>query len=193
METLSAAQRDAAQAEAAWRAARERAEKFSSPGKPRQRTVLTPPTVLTIVPPPLPSKAPSVIPTQDGFPAKAAAPPKIYAPRDRALLCVYATVAIDMLGSALTVPVMPFFVESLGGDASSLGIIFSTFAIAQMAAGLWMGAASDRLGRRPILLVSLAGSAVGMLGSGLAPTYNSLLAWRFFLGSFSGTSSTANA
>eukprot|EP00962_Isochrysis_galbana_P048405 scaffold20165_cov94-Isochrysis_galbana.AAC.2 len=191
METLGAAEREAAVAEAAVRAARKRAEKFASPSQPRQRTVPTP-IVVNIAPPVL-AKEPSIKPTQDGFPAKGVATPRIYAPRDRALLCVYTTVAIDMLGSALTVPVMPFFVESLGGDASSLGILFSTFAIAQMAAGLWMGAASDRLGRRPILLVSLFGSAIGMLGSGLAPTYDRLLAWRFFLGSFSGTSSTANA
>ena len=56
-----------------------------------------------------------------------------------------------------------------------------------------MGAASDRLGRRPILLVSLAGSAVGMLGSAQAPTFRALLGWRFLLGAFSGTSATANA
>jgi hypothetical protein len=188
MQTLTAAEREAAAAEVTVRAARDRVEKFSLP---RQRTVLTT-TVVNVAPPP-PTRQPSIKPTQDGFPAKAAAPPSIYAPRDRALVCVYATVAIDMLGSALTVPVMPFLVESLGGDASSLGILFSTFAIAQLAAGLWMGAASDRLGRRPIMLISLLGSAIGMLGSGLAPSYSRLLEWRFFLGSFSGTSSTANA
>lgn len=169
---LSAAERDAAAAANALQGARKRAERY---GRRRLLTASSP------AEPALP-------------PAESSSPPRrLYSPRDRALLIIYTTVAIDMLGSALTVPVMPFLVEALGGDASSLGLLFSTFAVAQIGAGLWMGAASDRLGRRPILLVSLAGSAVGMLGSAQAPTFRALLGWRFLLGAFSGTSATANA
>jgi len=153
METLGIAEREALAAEAAVLAARQRTERFSSPGKPRQRTVLSPsvvnippaaPRALRVshpglpssaapqsaqrvdwlgssgsldgwldsggswrqhsLPPPLPRpQETSIQPTQDNFPAKSVAAPKLYAPRDKALLCVYATVAIDMLGSALTV------------------------------------------------------------------------------------------
>mmetsp|Transcript_34576 Transcript_34576/g.111063 ORF Transcript_34576/g.111063 Transcript_34576/m.111063 type:complete len:242 (-) Transcript_34576:50-775(-) len=169
---LSAAERDAAAAANALQGARKRAERYG------RRPLLT-----------------ASSPTEPALPPaeSSSLPRRLYSPRDRALLIIYTTVAIDMLGSALTVPVMPFLVEALGGDASSLGLLFSTFAVAQIGAGLWMGAASDRLGRRPILLVSLAGSAVGMLGSAQAPTFRALLGWRFLLGAFSGTSATANA
>ncbi|EOD34934.1 hypothetical protein EMIHUDRAFT_227941 [Emiliania huxleyi CCMP1516] len=169
---LSAAERDAAAAANALQGARKRAERY---GRRRLLTASSP-------------AEPALPPAESS-----SSPRRLYSPRDRALLIIYTTVAIDMLGSALTVPVMPFLVEALGGDASSLGLLFSTFAVAQIGAGLWMGAASDRLGRRPILLVSLAGSAVGMLGSAQAPTFRALLGWRFLLGAFSGTSATANA
>lgn len=65
-------------------------------------------------------------------------PVQFFTPRNRALGATYITIGIDMLGSALTVPVMPFFVETLGGDASTLGLLFSTFAVCQMLATSWM-------------------------------------------------------
>ena len=131
-------------------------------------------------------------------------------PRDLALLSVYLVVAIDMLGSALTVPVMPFFVEAvcgcseqgtcvdlycsrLGGSVSSLGVLFSSFAVAQLCSSAWMGPLSDRIGRRRIMIVSLVGSGIGMLASSLAPNFVLLLAARLFIGSCSGTMSAANA
>ena len=93
----------------------------------------------------------------------------------------------DALGSALTVPVMPFFVKELGGSPSILGAVFATFAAFQVIASAWMGAASDKYGRRPILLISLAGSGVGMLLSGLCEDYGMLFFARAFLGLFSGS------
>lgn len=88
---------------------------------------------------------------------------------------------------------MPFFVESLGGDASTLGLLFSTFAVCQMFATSWMGLLSDKIGRRPIMLLSLGGSTIGMLASSLAPNIATLFAARAFLGSLSGSMSAATA
>ena len=113
--------------------------------------------------------------------------------KQRALACIYTSVLIDQLGGALTLPVMPYYVESLGGSATVVGALFSTFAIGQIVSSMWMGIASDRYGRRPIILLSLAGSCIGMLGSALAPTYQVLFAARLFLGLFSGSMSAANA
>ena len=133
-------------------------------------------------------------------------------PRDLALIGVYMVVVIDIFASALTVPVMPFYVSQvcgcesmddtscedavcnqLGGPSTSLGFMFSAFAIAQLISNMWIGPLSDKIGRRAILVVTLGGSCVGMLGSSVAPTFTLLVASRIFIGFCSGTMSTANA
>ena len=133
-------------------------------------------------------------------------------PRDMALIGVYLVVAIDMLASALTVPVMPFFVSKicgceekdetkctdpicsrLGGASSALGFMFSSFALAQLMSNGWMGPLSDTVGRRAILTVTLGGAGIGMLASSLAPSFFWLVASRIFIGACSGTMSAANA
>merc|ERR1719272_1028481 len=131
-------------------------------------------------------------------------------PRDLALIGVYMVVVIDIFASALTVPVMPFYVSQvcgcesmddtscedavcnqLGGPSTSLGFLFSAFAIAQLISNMWIGPLSDKVGRRSILVVTLGGSCVGMLGSSVAPTFTLLVASRVFIGFCSGTMSTA--
>lgn len=110
-----------------------------------------------------------------------------------ALLFVYTSVLIDQLGSALTMPVMPFYVTQLGGDATVVGLIFTAFSVGQVVSSAWMGIASDKFGRRPIILISLGGSSAGMLLSALAPSTNALLVARLLLGLFSGSYEVANA
>ena len=113
--------------------------------------------------------------------------------KTKALCCVYAVVLIDQLASALTQPVMPFFIQQqFEGSASIIGSLFSTFAIGQLLSSAWMGVASDKFGRsplvlqhsacsiseaagqpfdrRPIMLISLFGACLGLLGSAFAPT-----------------------
>lgn len=130
--------------------------------------------------------------------------------RDLALVGIYLVVVIDMMSSALTVPVMPFYVHalcdcpsppaslsshapqpercvdpvcnSLGGASGSLGFLFSVFAVAQFLSNGWMGPLSDAVGRRAILTVTLGGAGVGMIGSSLAPSFVWLVASRVFIG-----------
>lgn len=121
-------------------------------------------------------------------------------------------VAIDMLASALTVPIMPFYVSKvcscsddpvkpcgdpicnrLGGASGSLGFMFSAFAVAQLLSNGWMGPLSDRVGRRAILTVTLGGAGIGMLATSYARTFVFLVGSRVFIGACSGTMSAANA
>ena len=113
--------------------------------------------------------------------------------KQRSLVCIYASVLIDQLGAALTLPIMAYYVEHLGGTPTAVGAVMSTFAIGQIVSSLWMGAASDRYGRRPIILLSLAGSSAGLLASAVVPNYESLFLARLFLGLFSGSMPAANA
>lgn len=74
-----------------------------------------------------------------------------------------------------------------------VGIIFTAFSIGQVLSAAWMGVASDQFGRRPIILISLLGSAIGMLLSALSPTTMALLLARLMLGLLSGSYNVANA
>ena len=105
----------------------------------------------------------------------------------QSLVCIYSAVICDMLGQALTIAVMPFYVESFGGTASSVGLVISVWATGNIFASMWMGRASDEYGRKTIMLVSLICSAIGFMLTALAWDLTSLIFARAFLGATSGS------
>ena len=76
---------------------------------------------------------------------------------------------------------------------SSSGALFATFAVTNIASSAWTGYASDKLGRRPVLIWSTFGVASGFLATALAPTVFWLFVARGWLGFWSGVGSTARA
>jgi predicted MFS family arabinose efflux permease len=113
--------------------------------------------------------------------------------RDEALMVIFGVCVVDGMAQALTYPVMPFFVEELGGDSTTLGMMFGTFAAFATVASATCGWLSDQVGRRPVLLVSLLGTSVGMFLSGQATSVRSLFVARALLGLFAGTVPVAAA
>ena len=108
------------------------------------------------------------------------------------------TVALDALAFGVVIPVEPGLVMRLGhisaGDASFwLGAILTTFSTAQFAAAPVLGGLSDRFGRRPVLLASLAAQGLAALASAFAPN----LFWFFLIraaaGAGSGNTAAASA
>ena len=84
------------------------------------------------------------------------------------LSIVIGTVLIDLIGFGIVLPLLPLWAEEFGASPAEIGALAATYALAQViAAPLW-GMASDRIGRRPVLLVSLAGASVGALLTGFA-------------------------
>jgi MFS transporter, DHA1 family, tetracycline resistance protein len=79
------------------------------------------------------------------------------------LLPIFLIVAVDVLGFTIILPLLPFYSERLGASPTVVGELVSIYAICQLIAGPILGQLSDRLGRRPILLVSQAGTLVGFL------------------------------
>ncbi len=71
--------------------------------------------------------------------------------------------AVDILGFTIILPLLPFYSEHLGASATVVGELVSTYAVCQLIAGPILGQLSDRLGRRPILLVSQMGTLAGFL------------------------------
>ena len=85
------------------------------------------------------------------------------------LYTIFFVVFIVMLGFGLLMPLLPYFVTEYGGNALLLGLLVSSYAAAQFVGAPLLGRLSDRMGRRPILIVSLSGTALGFLLLGLAP------------------------
>lgn len=85
------------------------------------------------------------------------------------LLPIFLTVFVDVLGLTLMLPLLPLYTEHLGGTPLTVGLLIASYAFCQLISGPILGRASDRVGRKPVLLVSQAGTFVGFLVIGLAP------------------------
>ena len=73
------------------------------------------------------------------------------------LLTIFAVVFVNMLGFGLILPLLPFYAETFNASGTVVGLLVASYAAAQMIEAPVLGRISDRVGRRPILLVSLVG------------------------------------
>lgn len=89
---------------------------------------------------------------------------------------IWTTVALDLVGFGMVLPVISRFSEDLGATATQAGLLVASFSLAQLVFSPVNGWVSDRLGRKPVLLFSLVGTAVGSLLTGLAGSL-----WMLFL------------
>lgn len=96
----------------------------------------------------------------------------------RVVFFVFVTVFLDLIGFGIIIPLLPFYVRSMGGSAETVGFILASFSVTQLIATPFLGRLSDRFGRRPVILLSLAGNAGAMVLFALA-TRTSLL-WMLF-------------
>ena len=71
--------------------------------------------------------------------------------------------AVDMLGFAMVLPILPFYAQHLGATPLMIGWIISSYSIAQLLSAPFWGRVSDRYGRRPALLIGLLGSAAAYI------------------------------
>jgi MFS family permease len=115
------------------------------------------------------------------------------APARRGLAVLFSVVIIDLVGFGIVMPALPFWAREFGAEATTLGLLMSSYAVAQfMCAPLW-GRLSDRVGRRPVLLGTIAGTALALLAVGLAPSLAWLFAARIAAGAFAANVSVASA
>ena len=109
------------------------------------------------------------------------------------LAVIFITVLIDLIGFGMVFPLIGLYGKHYGASGIQLAILGGTFSLMQaFFAPLW-GALSDRVGRRPVLLFSLAGSTASYLIFALSPTYLWLLVSRTVGGIFAANISTAQA
>ncbi|MBA4864295.1 MFS transporter [Streptomyces sp. PSKA54] len=113
--------------------------------------------------------------------------------RRSAHAAVCLTVFIDLLGFTITLPGLPLHAASMGASGAAVGILMAAYSLAQFAAAPWLGRLSDRYGRRPLLLLSLAGSAAALALTGAATSLWQLVAARALAGACGGSISVAHA
>ena len=119
-------------------------------------------------------------------------------PGRNALLFIFITVLINMIGFGVIMPVMPQLIMDVTGGALAEaarwgGVLSLSFAVMQFIMMPVMGSLSDRFGRRPVILGSLAAYALDFLLMALAPSLAVLFVARILAGAFAATFSTANA
>ncbi len=92
------------------------------------------------------------------------------------LLTIFLIVFVDLLGFSLILPLLPYYAEAYGATAAVVGLLVASYAAAQLVGAPLLGRLSDRMGRRPVLLLSVAGTFLGFLLLGLAAPLGSWIA-----------------
>src|SRR3989338_1185273 len=110
-----------------------------------------------------------------------------------ALLTVFLAVLIDLMGFGIILPLLPFYASVFGASAVQVGLLYSIYPFAQLIFSPIWGGLSDRIGRRPIMLLSTFGASIAYLIFGLAHTLWLLFLSRFLAGVMGGNISTAQA
>jgi multidrug resistance protein len=106
---------------------------------------------------------------------------------------VFATILIDFVGFSVLIPVLPLFADRLGASALQVGWIVSLYGLAQLLFLPVWGWISDRVGRRPVILISLLGTAVSFAVLAAAETIAVVYAARALAGLFAASIGTAQA
>ena len=101
---------------------------------------------------------------------------------NRNTLLLSFTLLVVMLGYGMIQPVIPFLITQLGASGRDMGLLASIYAAMQLVCAPLWGTVSDRVGRRPVLLVGVLGYAITMVVFGLATQFWMLFVARMFSG-----------
>jgi MFS family permease len=106
---------------------------------------------------------------------------------------LFIVVLIDLLGFGMVIPTMPRYAEALGAPEAWIGLLMTGYSLMQFFFAPVWGRLSDRVGRRRMMLLSIAMTAVAFLAFAVAPTWGWLLAARLFAGAATANLSIARA
>ncbi|OGF54579.1 MAG: hypothetical protein A2Z21_06780, partial [Candidatus Fraserbacteria bacterium RBG_16_55_9] len=109
------------------------------------------------------------------------------AQQKRQLAILFLTLLMVMVGFGIIIPIMPFYAESMGASATHLGLLFASFSLMQFLFSPLWGRYSDRIGRRPVLLIGLLGMAISFVLIGVAQALWTLFAARILGGVLSSS------
>jgi DHA1 family tetracycline resistance protein-like MFS transporter len=109
------------------------------------------------------------------------------------LVIIFITVFIDLLGFGIIIPLLPFYAESFGASAFAIGLLGTSFSLMQFLFSPLWGRWSDRIGRKPIILVGLLGSCLSYVTMALAGSLTLLFIARILGGIAGANIPTAQA
>jgi len=90
---------------------------------------------------------------------------------------IWTTVVLDLVGFGIVVPILGRYAKDFGANGIQVGLMFASFSMAQMIFSPILGRLSDRIGRKPVIILSLVGTAIGSFVTGAAGAL-----WVLFLG-----------
>src|SRR6476661_3585727 len=109
------------------------------------------------------------------------------------LVVLMITAFIDMVGTLMIIPLLPFYAKNFGASGFTIGLLVASFAIAQLVSAPMWGRFSDKYGRRPALIVGMSASAIAYVIFAYSNTLWLLFLSRLVQGSGGGTVSVIQA
>jgi DHA1 family tetracycline resistance protein-like MFS transporter len=106
---------------------------------------------------------------------------------------IWTTVAVDLVGFGMVFPLLPLYARRFGASPATIGLLVASFSAAQFALAPVWGRLSDRIGRKPVLIMSLVGTALASLATGLAGSIWLLFVARIIDGGSGGSLGVAHA
>jgi MFS transporter, DHA1 family, tetracycline resistance protein len=111
----------------------------------------------------------------------------------RAVPTLFLIVFVDLVGFGLVIPLLPFYAVRFAAAPQAVTALLAMYSLAQLVTAPLWGRLSDRIGRRPVLLVSLTASALAYLWLGAASALWMLFAARLLAGASAGNIAAAQA
>lgn len=109
------------------------------------------------------------------------------------LVIIFVTIFIDLVGFGIVIPLLTFWAEEFQATPFDIGLLVAVYSLMQFVFSPIWGNLSDRVGRRPILFITILGTSVGHLLVGLAGSLWMIYAGRILAGIMGGNLATAQA
>ena len=113
--------------------------------------------------------------------------------KDKRIWIIFLIVFVNLLGFGIILPLLPYYVESMGAGAITIGLLSTAYSLFQLLAAPILGELSDNIGRRPVLILSLIGTTISFFLLGIANTILVLFISRIIDGISGGNISAAQA
>lgn len=109
------------------------------------------------------------------------------------LVVIFMTVFIDLVGFGIILPLSPFLAREFNASALQIGLLMSIYSVMQFLFSPFWGSLSDRIGRRPVILIGLLGGGFSYVLFAFSSSLSLLFVARALAGVFGGNISTAHA
>jgi DHA1 family multidrug resistance protein-like MFS transporter len=111
--------------------------------------------------------------------------------KNRNLAILFFSLVVSMLGFGIIIPILPFYVEKFGGGGVEMGMLMTIFSAMQFIFSPIWGSLSDRIGRKPVLIIGALGNALSMALMAFATNYWILFSARALAGVLSSATMPA--